>query len=52
MVDQSQVEQSQNPLQGIAGQLGENTDALQNRMRYIGFDVVNATFWCCECYTE
>jgi hypothetical protein len=52
MVDQGQVEQSKNPLQGIAGQLGENTDAQQNGMSYIGFDVVNATFRCCECYTK
>jgi hypothetical protein len=52
MVDQGLVEQSKNPLQGSARQLGENTVAQQNRMRYIDFNVVNATFWCCECYTE
>jgi hypothetical protein len=52
MVDQSQVEQSKSPFQGLAGRLGKNTVAQQNRMRYIGFNVVNPTFWCCECYTK
>jgi hypothetical protein len=52
MVDQGQVEQNKNPWQGSARQLGENTVARQNRMRYIDFNVVIATFWCCECYTE
>jgi hypothetical protein len=33
MVNQVQVEQNKNPLQGSARQLGENTVAQQNRMR-------------------
>jgi hypothetical protein len=44
MVDQGQVEQNKNPWQGSARQLGENTVARQNRMRYIDFNVVNTTF--------
>jgi hypothetical protein len=52
MVDQGQVEQNENPLQGCARKLGENTIAQQNRMHYIDFNVVNTTFQCCECYTK
>jgi hypothetical protein len=44
MVDQGQVEHNKNPWQGCAQQLGENTVARQNRMRYIDFNVVNTTF--------